>query len=250
MAYPPSDPANNKTDATETVTDHPAHHNALASAVIDIVDELGASPKGGAADLTARLTALDTTVAGKEATGTAAAAVSTHAADTTDVHGIADTSVLATDAEVASAVSDHAGAADPHAGYQKESEKGQANGYASLDGDGLVPSAQLPPSGASGATITTQAADYTLVLGDANTEVEGTKATAQTITVPPNADVAFPVGTIINVRQMGAGQITVAAGAGVTLRAPRGAKTGVQYATVSLVKRATNEWVVGGDATT
>lgn len=38
----------------------------------------------------------------------------------------------------------HAAAADPHAGYQKESEKGAANGYASLDGSGFVPSAQLP----------------------------------------------------------------------------------------------------------
>lgn len=37
----------------------------------------------------------------------------------------------------------HAGAADPHTGYQKESEKGQANGYASLGAGGLVPIAQL-----------------------------------------------------------------------------------------------------------
>lgn len=96
--------------------------------------------------------------------------------------------------------------------------------------------------------ISTQAADYTLALGDAGSEVEGTKATAQTITIPPNSTVAFPVGTVINIRQMGAGQITVAAGVGVTLRAPRGAKTAVLYATVSLVKRAADEWVLAGDA--
>lgn len=35
-------------------------------------------------------------------------AISTHSADTTSVHGIADTSALATDAEVATAVSNHA----------------------------------------------------------------------------------------------------------------------------------------------
>lgn len=68
----------------------------------------------------------------------------THTADTTSVHGIADTSVLATDAEVATAISDHVGLADPHTQYQKESEKGNANGYASLDGSGLVPDAQIP----------------------------------------------------------------------------------------------------------
>lgn len=38
----------------------------------------------------------------------------------------------------------HEGAADPHTGYQKESEKAAANGYASLGADGKVPSAQLP----------------------------------------------------------------------------------------------------------
>jgi hypothetical protein len=44
----------------------------------------------------------------------------------------------------ASAVSAHEGAADPHVGYQKESEKGVADGYASLDSGGQVPAAQIP----------------------------------------------------------------------------------------------------------
>lgn len=38
----------------------------------------------------------------------------------------------------------HVAAADPHTGYQKESEKGGANGYAGLDGSSKVPAAQLP----------------------------------------------------------------------------------------------------------
>lgn len=41
-------------------------------------------------------------------------------------------------------VTAHEGAADPHTQYQKESEKGVANGYAELDGTGKVPAAQLP----------------------------------------------------------------------------------------------------------
>lgn len=52
-------------------------------------------------------------------------------------------STLATDTEVATAVSTHAGAADPHTGYQKESEKGSASGYASLDAAALVPTDEL-----------------------------------------------------------------------------------------------------------
>lgn len=50
---------------------------------------------------------------------------------------------IARDAEVTTAVSDHAAAADPHTNYQRETEKGVAGGYASLDGSGLVPDAQI-----------------------------------------------------------------------------------------------------------
>jgi hypothetical protein len=46
----------------------------------------------------------------------------------------------------------HAAAADPHAGYQKESERGANNGYAPLDGSGLVPTANLPALGSGNAT--------------------------------------------------------------------------------------------------
>lgn len=57
-------------------------------------------------------------------------------------------STMATDAEVAAAVTAHEGAADPHTAYQKESEKAAANGYASLGADGKVPESQLPAMGA------------------------------------------------------------------------------------------------------
>jgi hypothetical protein len=40
----------------------------------------------------------------------------------------------------------HEAAADPHPGYQRESERAQPNGYASLDGTGRVPTGQLPPA--------------------------------------------------------------------------------------------------------
>lgn len=50
----------------------------------------------------------------------------------------------AAEATAAGALSSHAGAADPHTGYQKESEKGAASGYASLDAGTLIPDAQIP----------------------------------------------------------------------------------------------------------
>ena len=62
---------------------------------------------------------------------------------------------IARDTEVTTAVSDHVALADPHTQYQKESEKGSANGYASLDGSGTVPDAQIPATIARDTEITT-----------------------------------------------------------------------------------------------
>lgn len=95
----------------------------------------------------------------------------------------------------------------------------------------------------------TQASNYTLLMVDSNKMVEGTKATAQTITVPPNSTTAFPIGTIIDITQIGAGQITLTPGAGVTIRNPGSLTTRAQYSTVSLRKRGTDEWVASGDLT-
>jgi hypothetical protein len=56
-----------------------------------------------------------------------------------------DTATIATRAYADSAVSTHAGAADPHTGYLLKTSVGVANGAASLDSGGKVPTAQLPP---------------------------------------------------------------------------------------------------------
>jgi hypothetical protein len=94
----------------------------------------------------------------------------------------------------------------------------------------------------------TQTGNYTLVLTDAGKTVETNSASAIVVTVPPNSSVAFPIGTIIELNRYGAGTATVAAGAGVTVRS-RGAllAIGNQYGSVSLRKRATDEWVLVGD---
>jgi hypothetical protein len=51
-----------------------------------------------------------------------------------------------TSAEAQAKVDAHAGAVDPHTAYQRENEKGQINGYAGLDAGGTVPDAQIPAS--------------------------------------------------------------------------------------------------------
>lgn len=58
-------------------------------------------------------------------------------------------SPAAVGAEPSGAVAAHVAAADPHTQYQRESEKGIANGYPSLDASTKVPVSQLPTGGSS-----------------------------------------------------------------------------------------------------
>ena len=88
---------------------------------------------------------------------------------------------------------------------------------------------------------------YTLVAGDVNKIVTLTNASAITLTVPTNAAVAgFNAGDQINLLQTGAGQVTVG-GAGVTINGTPGLKLRAQYSSATLIKRATDTWVLIGD---
>lgn len=101
------------------------------------------------------------------------------------------------------------------------------------------------------ATTSTSSTAYTMVLTDAGKEIETTAATAVTLTVPPNSSVAFPVGSFVEVTQMGAGQVTFTPGSGVTIRSRGSAfKIAAIYGVAYLRKRDTDEWVVTGDLTT
>jgi len=93
----------------------------------------------------------------------------------------------------------------------------------------------------------TQAASYTVVLTDKDKLVEVSNAAANTLTVPPNSSVAFPIGSQIIILQTGAGQTTITAGAGVTINATPGLKLRAQWSSATLIKRATNTWVAIGD---
>lgn len=102
-------------------------------------------------------------------------------------------------------------------------------------------------------TANTQTADYTLVLGDAGKSVEMNLGSATVVTVPPNASVAFPVGTVIELSRIGAGSVTITPGAAVTLpnRLEAAGTTSRtipnQWSAASIRKRATNVWVLVGD---
>lgn len=96
--------------------------------------------------------------------------------------------------------------------------------------------------------VNEETASYQLALSDVGRVVEMNAAGDTVVTVPPNATVVFPIGAVIEVARMGAGAVTIAPGAGVTLRSSGGLlSVGSQYGSVSLRKRAADEWVVVGD---
>jgi hypothetical protein len=84
---------------------------------------------------------------------------------------------------------------------------------------------------------------YTLVLTDAGKQVTMNNASASTLTIPPNASVAFTVGVRIQVIQLGAGAVTLTAGAGVTVNSLSTSLILGQYQVATLIKQATNTWI-------
>ena len=89
---------------------------------------------------------------------------------------------------------------------------------------------------------------YTLVGADLGKMVTLSNASAITLTVPPSV---FATGNIINIQQIGAGQVTFAQGAGVTITsagatisAPKITK---QYGAATVICTASNSFtIIGG----
>jgi hypothetical protein len=92
---------------------------------------------------------------------------------------------------------------------------------------------------------------YTTVLADNGKLVTQTNASAITTTIPPNSSVAYPVGAQLNFVQFGAGQVTFAQGAGVTIvstgATASAPKLRAQYSTATAIQTATDTWLVVGD---
>lgn len=93
-----------------------------------------------------------------------------------------------------------------------------------------------------------QTASYTLVSSDRSKLVEMNVATANNLTIPLNSSVPFENGTQIDIAQYGAGQTTIVATSGVTIRSATGAlKLAAQYSGATLIKISTDEWYLFGD---
>lgn len=107
-----------------------------------------------------------------------------------------------------------------------------------------------------GVPLTSRSADYTFILTDANlgTLHPTADTTARTFTIPANAAVPFPVGTVLAFcNQNGAGVISIAitsdvmrlAGAGTT-----GTRTLAANGTAVAWKITSTEWIIFGTGLT
>jgi hypothetical protein len=228
---------------------------------------------------------IDSTVATKTY---ADGAVTTHNSATTNVHGIADTSLLALKSEVAAVTKTSLGLAnvDNTADASKPVSTAQASAIATAKSEAIADATSQVSALLAGApaalntldelaaalgddanfasTVTTnlglkvdsltpisqKTASYTLSsLTERDDLIEMGSASALTLTIPPASAVDYPVGTSIDILQTGAGQVTIAAGAGVTVNATPGLKLRTTWSSCTLFKRAQNTWVVYGDLT-
>lgn len=98
-----------------------------------------------------------------------------------------------------------------------------------------------------------ETASYTAVLANNGQVVTMDNASANTFSIPTNASVAYPIGTQLNVLQIGAGQTTIQAvtsgtttilSTGATAAAP---KIRARYGMATAIKSATDTWYVVGD---
>ena len=89
---------------------------------------------------------------------------------------------------------------------------------------------------------------YTLVVGDLNKLVTCSNASGITVTVPPSV---FSAGNQIHLQQIGAGQVTFAQGAGVTITSTGATasapKLRKQYSACTIICTASNTFTILGD---
>ena len=219
----------------------------------------------------------------------AATALSSHESDTTNIHGISDTSLLALKSEVAAVTPATLGLGnvDNTSDANKPVSTAQSSAIATAKAEAIADAtsqvnalltgapaalntldelaAALGDDANFAATVTTslglkvdsltpisqKTASYTLSsLTERDDLIEMGSASALTLTIPTDATLDFPIGTTIDILQTGAGQVTIAPVSGtVTVNSTPGLKLRTTWSSATLLKRAANTWVVFGDLT-
>jgi hypothetical protein len=86
---------------------------------------------------------------------------------------------------------------------------------------------------------------YTFLLTDTTKTVTANNSAASAYTVPPQSSVVWEAYTVLRILNLGAGVVTLTAGAGVTLT---GTVTVAQYASATLTRTGSNAWTISGNA--
>lgn len=97
-------------------------------------------------------------------------------------------------------------------------------------------------------SINQQTISYQPIASDKDKLIEINSSSPNTILIPDDT-ISFPVGSSFDVLQVGTGQVTIAGESGVTVNATPGLKLRAQWSSATLLKRASNTWVVFGDLT-
>lgn len=123
-----------------------------------------------------------------------------------------------------------------------------ANVEAALQELGAALVATVAASKVRHGIVTLSTTSEQTAVGHVGAVVEISVATPGTYTIRPDGALNLDIGSAIHVCQAGAGQITIAAGAGVTLlkSASFNAKTLNQHSIAVLVKTAANTWRLTG----
>ena len=136
------------------------------------------------------------------------AAISTHNSDTTDVHGIANTALLATkpyvDTQILNAIEESTGAYSELAGV-------------GLDWNSVDESFDVEPRISNVSTIITKNSAFTLEASDVSKTILLNTSSPMALTIPLNSAVEIPVGYQYNLIEIGTGRTTFSPSAGVTV---------------------------------
>lgn len=98
-------------------------------------------------------------------------------------------------------------------------------------------------------------ADYQLILSDAGKTLRMNSSSANTVTIPLDSTVSFPIGAQIAIIQTGTGQTSISGasvlgGNSVTIKSKFGnKKLAAQYSQAIIVKESANTWLLMGDLT-
>jgi hypothetical protein len=168
------------------------------------------------------------------------AAITTHNAETTDVHGIPNTELLATisyvDSGIVNAINGATGEYPDLAGN-------------AIDWNSVDERFDVEPRIANSGTIITKTESFTLSPDDVGKTAILYSSNPMTVTLPENASVEIPVGYSIDIIQTGTGSVTVVEGSGaVSINSKSSIKSlDGQYSKGTLVKIADNTWFFFGN---